>query len=147
MPFIFDFSRKNHCSHALILPKNVHSLKKHNAFTHIFFKNRYVHYLKNTVLSCHIFQIFYENPPAVIPIFVQKNVNYVKTTLYCGLKKAIGCPFFPIFHEKIYALMPIFCQQNVHSLKKTLLQCRYFVKKTFILLKKRCSHVIFSNFS
>ena len=45
------------------------------------------------------------------------------------------------------ALMPKFCQQNVHSLKRTLLQCWYFVQKTFILLKIRCSHVIFSNFS
>ena len=84
--------------------------------------------------------------PAVIPIFVPKNVNSVKTKLYFGLKKQYDALFFRIFHEKIKALMPIFCQQNVHFLKKTLLRCRYFVKMTFNLLKTRCSHVIFWNF-
>ena len=79
-----------------------------------------------------------------MPIFGQKNVNSVKTTLYYGPKKSIGCPFFPIFHEKITAA--IFCQKKVHSLKNTLLLCPYFVKKTSILSKTQCSHVIFFKF-
>ena len=54
-PFFLHFSRKNHYCHALILPKKHPFSKKHAAFTPIFFKNRYVYYLKNTVLSCHIF--------------------------------------------------------------------------------------------
>ena len=37
--------------------------------------------------------------------------------------------------------MPVFCKKN------TLLSCSYFVKKTSILSKARCSHVIFFKFS
>ena len=96
------------------------------------FYEKNVHSLKNTVLSCHYFQIFHEKPNSVSPIFVQKNVNSVITTLQYGTKKSIGCPFFSIFHEKIIALMPIFCQKNVHSLKNTMLSCPYFVEKTSI---------------
>ena len=51
------------------------------------------------------------------------------------------------FSKNHSALMPIFCQKYVHSLKITLLSCPYFIKKTSILSKSRCSHVIFSNFS
>ena len=78
-----------------------------------------------------------------MPIFGQKNVNSIKTTLYYGPKKSIGCPFFPIFYEKIIFLMPIFYQKNVHSLKNTMLSCPHFVKKTSIFSITQCSHVIF----
>ena len=53
-------------------------------------------------------------------------------------------PFFPIFHEKITTLMSIFCQKNL--LKNTLFSCPYFVKKTSILSKTQCSHVILFKF-
>ena len=42
---------------------------------------------------------------------------------------------------------PYFVKKIVHSLKNRLLSWPYFVKKTSILLKTRCSYVIFSNFS
>ena len=48
---------------------------------------------KNTVLSCHLLQIFIKNP-RVMPIFSQKSVGAVKT----GLKKSIGSPSFNDFH-------------------------------------------------
>ena len=96
--------------------KKTSILYKHNAFMPIFCQQN-VHSFKNTLLSCHIFQIFHLTPPHVILIFGQKNVNSVKTTLYYGPKKSIRCPFFPIFHEQITALMPLFCYQNVHFLK------------------------------
>ena len=92
------------------------------------------------------FQIFHEKPHAGMPIFGQKNVNFVKTTINYGPKKSKGYPFVSYFHEKISTLMPIFCQKNAHSKKITLVSCPYFVKKTSIISKTRCSHVIFFNF-
>ena len=58
------FSKKTRCTHAEIFSKNVN-------------------FLKNTALSRHFFQIYYEKTPAAMPIyFVRKNVNSVKTTDY-----------------------------------------------------------------
>ena len=108
------------------------------------FCQKNVHPLKNTVLSCHFFQIFHEKSHAVMPIFGQINVNSVKNTLYYLSKKSIWCPFLPIFLEKKNCthahilskkrpfskkqtgLMPIFCQKNVLSLKNTKLLCNCF---------------------
>ena len=60
-----------------------------------------------------------------MPIFDQKTVNSVKTTLYCGSKKSKDAlSFFPIFHGK-----------------NTSLLCPYFVKKTSTLEKIHCSQV------
>ena len=82
-----------------------------------------------------------------MPIFGQKNVNSVKTTLYYGPTKSIGCPFFPICHEKITALMPIFGQKNVLSLEKKLCSHAHILSaKTSILSKTLCSQAIFSHF-
>ena len=61
-------------------------------------------------------------------------------------KKVNRMPFFPIFHEKMTFLMPIFYQKNVYSLKHTMLSSPHFVKKTSILSKTQCSHVIFFKF-
>ena len=89
IPFFADLSRKNHFSHAHILSKKVHSLKNTLlSWSYFVKKNDYA--LKNTVLLCHFFQIFHEKPPAVMPIFGQKNVNSVKTTLYYGPKKSMA---------------------------------------------------------
>ena len=60
-------------------------IPKTTAFIPIFCQQN-VHALKNTLLSCHIFKIFYETPLHVMPIFGQQNVNSVKTTLYYRLK-------------------------------------------------------------
>ena len=54
MLFLSDFSRKNHCSHAYILPKKPPFSKKHNVLIPIF-NQKIVHSLKNTVLSCLFF--------------------------------------------------------------------------------------------
>ena len=39
--------------------------------------------------------------------------------------------------------MHIFCEKIVHSLKNNLFLCPYYVKKTSILTKTNCSHIIF----
>ena len=72
-----------------------------------------------------------------------KNVNSVKIAILYEPKSQQDALFFSIFHEKMTFLMPIFCQKNFNSLKNTLLSCPYFVRKTSLLSKKRCSHVIF----
>ena len=36
--------------------------------------------------SCHFFQVFYEKPPAVKPIYGQKNFKSVKITLFWARK-------------------------------------------------------------
>ena len=46
------------------------------------------------------FQICNENPPAVLPIFGLKTINYTKTTLDYSPKKSIGCRFFPFSQFK-----------------------------------------------
>ena len=58
------------------------------------FCRKIVHSLKNTLLTCIFFQIFYKKTPAVMSIFGPKNVNSVETTLYFESKTSIGCPFF-----------------------------------------------------
>ena len=96
-------------------------------------------------MPCHFFLVFYEKSPAVKPIFVKKNVGFVKITLYFGSKKLIGCPSFLIFHGKIIALIStahIFSKNRQFS-KNHLFLCPYYVKKTSILTKKSCSHIIF----
>ena len=103
-----DFSRKNYYSHVHILSKK--PPKKHIVLMSIFCEKN-VHSLKNTVLSCHSFQIFHEKPNSVMPIFVKKNVNSVINTLQYGTKSQQDS-LFSDFHEKIIALMPIFCQKT-----------------------------------
>ena len=128
----------------ILCQKNFHSLKKSNTML------SFLYFLKKTsVLSktwcSHVIlsKFFMENPLlSCLHIFSQKNVCSVKTThYYHGSKKSIRCPFFPIFHEN--ARMPIYCRKNVHSLKNTMLSFPYFVKKTLILSKTRCSSVLF----
>ena len=78
--FFFDFSRNIHCSHSLILPKisKIRPLpQKHDA----------------------LMSFFHENPHAVMPIFIQKNVNSVKTTIYYELKTSIGYSLFRFFKK------------------------------------------------
>ena len=115
--------------------------KKLTALMPIYFQKK-VNSLKNILLLCpykrpfsqkhgalmSFFQIFHEKAPAVMPILGQKNVNSIKTTLYYGPRKSIGCFFF---------------FKNVHSLINKPLSCPYFVQKTSMLSKTRCSHVIF----
>ena len=101
--------------------------------------------------------------PAVKPIFCQKNVNSVKTTLYYGPKKSMRCYFCSDISAKISALMPIFCPKNDRFLKKTrcshahiLYKKRKFSKnhdaltpyctKLIILSKTLCSYVVFFKF-
>ena len=61
-----------------------------------------------------------------MPILGQKNVKSDKNTKYYGPRKSIGCPIF----------------QKRPLSKKTLLSFAYFVKKTSIFSKIRCSLVI-----
>ena len=50
--------------------------------------------------------------PRVIPIFSQKSVDAVKTTLYYGLEKLTGYPSSYDFHEKNQFFMAIFCKKT-----------------------------------
>ena len=67
-----------------------------------------------------------------MPVFNQKNVKSVKTTLYSGSKKSLGCPFFPI----LPAVMPIFDQ------KKRRICQNYFI----FWVKKVCRITFFFRF-
>ena len=103
---------------------------------------KHVHCVKNTVLLCHIFQIFHEKPPVSCSKLDKERQFCQNYTIYFWPQKIIGCPFFLIFHEKITALRPKFCQKNVHTLKNTMLLCPYFVKKR-PFSKKRCALTYF----
>ena len=88
---------KSTCSHAHIWSKKCPFFRKHGSLM-------------------SFFQIL-RKTNVVMPIFGQKSVNSVKTTLDYGPKKSIGC-LFPDFY------------------KKSLLSLPYFVKKTSILGKQ-----------
>ena len=69
------------------------------------------------------FQFFHEKPCILMPIFGQKNVNPVKTTLYYGLEKSLS---------RKKSMLPCHADilsKNLHSLKITMLPFPYFVKK------------------
>ena len=60
---------KTLCSHADILSKNVHSLKKYS-YSHILSEKR--PFSQNTLLSCHFFKLFMKNPLLSCPYLVIK---------------------------------------------------------------------------
>ena len=93
------------------------------------------------------FQDFHEKPPAVKPIFGQKNVNPLKITLYYGPKSQQDVLFSQFFtksncshahvekkklpiSKKHDALIPIFYQPNIHDLKTTVL-LYYFISNFY----------------
>ena len=55
-------------------------------------------------------------------------------------------PFFSDFSPKNHCSRAHILSKKVHSLKIKLLSCPYFVRKTSILSKTQCSHVIFFKF-
>ena len=74
-----------------------------------------------------------------------KKTSILSTLNYISSKKLIRCSFFAIFHEKL--LLPcLFCQKNLQSPKNTMFSYLYLIKKSSILWKTQCSHVIFSIF-
>ena len=85
MLFSCYFSRKNYCSNAHVSKRRPFSKKRISLM--LIFCRKNAKSLKN--LSCHFLQILHEKFPAVMPIFDQKNVNSVKTTLYYGSKNKI----------------------------------------------------------
>ena len=103
---------KTHCSHVHILSKKRPFSKKYCALM-------------------YFFSFFYEKPPAFIPIFSQKNVKSVISTLYYA-KKSIRYPFFPILHEKNNSSYANILSKNVGTFSKnTLFFYPYFVNRLF----------------
>ena len=82
------------------------------------------------MLSCHFFQVFYEKPPAVKPIYGQKTSKLSKLH-YFGPKKIIGCPSFLVFHGKIIALI-----SNAHILSKIFHSLKITCSYAHIMSKK-----------
>ena len=136
-----DFLRKKHFSLAHIRPFS----KNHTGLMPIYCRKN-VHPLKNTMLSYHFVQILWKNQD-VMPIFGQKCVDSVKTTLYYGLKKLIWYPFSD-FLRKNHCSNTHILWKNAHSLKtdcfhvifffmkNPMLPCPYLVQKTSILSKE-----------
>ena len=85
--------------------------------------------------------MFYEKTPAFMPIIGQMRPFCRNYTVLWAIK-VNKIPFFPISHEKNNALMHLFCKKREFS-KNTKVSCPYFVKKTSILSKTLCSHVIY----
>ena len=87
-------------------------------------------------------QVFYEKPSAVKPIYGPKNVKSVKITLFWA-QKDNRMPFFSDFSRNtLISTAHIFSKNRPFS-KNHLLLCPYYVKKTSILTKTNCSHIIF----
>ena len=142
-PLFSDFERKSHSFQAHFMLKKRSFSKKHDALMPIFCQ-KYVHFLKIMVLSCHCFNYFIKNPKMSWLYWVQKNVKSLNTTQYYGPKKSIRCPFFsdysrknhyshahglskkrPLF-KKHTVLMLIIWQKNVNYLKDKMLSCHVF---------------------
>ena len=84
-------------------------------------------------------------PPALMPIFCQKNGNSVKTTLL-GPNKVNCMPFFPIFHEKSILSCPYFVKDNPFS-RKLIGLITIFRRQYVYSLKKHGALIfLFSNF-
>ena len=137
-PFYFDFHEKIF-SLMPIWQKRPFS-KKYPALMLICCQKN-VHSLKNTVLSCHFFQIFMKTH-IVMPIFGQTSVNSVKTTLDYGPKKSIGCPFFQFLTKNHYCHSHILSKKPPFPGKQAALM-PIFSQKTLIFSKARHSHIIF----
>ena len=105
------------------------------------FGQKNVHSLKNTVLSCHFFQISIRNPCCHAHIWSEK-CKFCHNYIILYAKKVNRMPFFPIF-AKNHCCHPHILTKNVHSRKKTALM-PIFSQKTsnfqkqggLILLKK-----------
>ena len=87
MPFFYKFSaKKSPLSYPYFVKKTSILKKTHCSQVHIL--SKYVQSLKNTALMS-FFQNFHEKLSAVKPIFAQKNVKSVNTTLCYGPNKSI----------------------------------------------------------
>ena len=142
MPFFSNSSWNNRCSHTHILSQVRLFSKEHTALKFMFYEKMSV--LSKTLCSCHFFKFFMKNPLLSSPYMVKKTSNLSKLH-YFGPEKTIGCPSFLIFHGKIIALIStahIFSKNRPFS-KNHLFLCPYYVKKTSILTKTNCSHIIF----
>ena len=138
------FTKKSLFSYPNIAIDNVHSLNTRCFHANIF--QKYVHYLKNMVLSCHFFQFFMKILMFSCPDLFQKRV-FCQNYNILGAKNVNRILFFSDFLRKNHCFHAhIFSTKRPFS-RKTLLQCPCCDKKTFILLKTQCSHVMFSNFS
>ena len=83
-----------------------------------------------------------ENPLLSSPYLVKKRQFCQNYTIF-WVQKVNRMPFFPDFSRKNNCSYTHILSKNVHSLKNTLFSCPYFVKKTSILTKTHCSHIIF----
>ena len=83
--------------------------------------------MKNSLLSCSL---------------VVKKTSILTKLHYFMDRKVNKMLFIPTFHEKITAPMLTFCNKPPFS-KKDLPSSLYSLKKTSILSKTLCSHVIF----
>ena len=154
MSFFFQFFRKNLCCQARIWSKRRSSLnyitvqakkvKRLPLFFQFFSKISALMLIvcqKTSILSktlaLHIiFTIFLSKTPALMPIFAQKYVNSINTTLHYGAKNSISrkktmlsCPSLVNklpFSKKDATPIPIFCQKNVHSHKNVVISCHFF---------------------
>ena len=141
MPFFFDFSRKNHCSHAHILPKKRPFSKKHDALMPIFSQKTSILSQKHGSLMSFFF--FMKTPCCHAHIWSKSQFCQNYTILWP--KKVNRMPFFSDFSRKNHlshahiwskkrpfskkhnALMPTFCPKNVYSLNNTVLSCHFFI--------------------
>ena len=124
-PFFFSIFTKKIIS---LRPydKKVHCLKKQTALM-LIFGQKSVHFLKNTMLSCHFFQIFMKNPCCHAHIWSEK-CKLCQNYLYYMPKQSIGCPFFQLFTKNHCCHSHILTKKRTFSEKK-LLSCPYLVRK------------------
>ena len=106
--------------------------------------------MKTSILSktLYFYVIFFkyrmESPWPLSPFFVKKRQFCQNYSTFC-VHKVNKIPLSDVFQKNQRSHAHILSKNDLFS-KNTLFLCPYFVKKTSILTKKHCSHIIFSNF-
>ena len=110
------------------------------------FRQKNVHSLKNTVLSCHLFSSFLWKTPCCQAHIWSKKRQFCQNYTIFWVQKVNRLPFFSDFDGIIICSNAHILQTHRPFSKKHLLLRPYFVQKTCIVSKTQCSHVIFFKF-
>ena len=144
MLFLSDFSRKNHCSHAYILPKNLHS-PKNTMFSYPYLIKK-SSILWKTQCSHVIFSIFFSKNQQLLCPYLVKKRQFCQNYTILWAKKVNRMPFFSDFPRKNNNSHAHILSTKRPFYKKHTFLMPIFCQKTSILSKTPSSQVIFFNF-
>ena len=129
MPFFPIFREKSTFLMPIFCQKKRLFNIKHSALMPTYCQQN-VHFLKNAVLWCHIFQFCHEKP-SVSYLYLPKERHFCSNYTIFWATNDNSMPY-PIFHEKNHCSHAHILSKRCLFSKNTLLSCPYFVKKSSI---------------